>query len=47
MCFIPRFECRCTINESGESRVVIIDLTEESYKQSVELRGVDAGHEFL
>ena len=47
MCFIECPECRCTINELDESRGVKIYLIEESYFHSVELRGVDAGHEFL
>jgi hypothetical protein len=46
-CFIACPEFWCTINELGESWAVKIDLIEESYIHVVELRGVDAGHEFL
>jgi hypothetical protein len=47
MCFIECPECYCTIDEWGESWAVKIDLIEKNYKQEVELRGDEEGHEFL
>ena len=47
MCFIEYHESWRTINESGESCTIKIDLIKETYLHLVELRGVDVGHELL
>ena len=45
MCIV--FGCLHTIDELGESWAVKIDLIEEGYIRSIELRGVDEGHKVL
>ncbi len=46
MCIaIPEYWC--TTDELSESWAVNIDLIEKAYKQVIELRGVDVGHEIV
>ena len=47
MCFIACPESWCTVDELSESWGVKIDLMEERYECSMQLRGFNDGNEFL